>query len=163
VLVVATMSEFTIQKTRAAVELMLADGSTHHVELFLATTTPDHAGPQRLTDLMQQPGDFLPAFVGDGLPSMLINRSQLLCVRTALPADEVARYVDAVEPTEHRVEVLLAGGHTLAGLVAFQQPEGWPPVLDFLNERSPFFLLLESESVALVHKRHVLRVVHKPG
>lgn len=152
------MDELRVPKRRAPAEVILPGGVGRRVVLFLAEAAAGHAGGEQPSDLLNGTGEFIPAVdEADGAMTFL-HRGAVAVVRVApeLEPDEAEEFT---LPTEHEVEVHLAGGGVRAGLVSFLRPPDRTRLVDFLNEPSPFFRLLEADAVALVNKRHVTRVV----
>lgn len=151
------MEALRVPKRRVAAEVLLPGGTVRRIHLFLSEAASLHAGPERPSDLVNGREDFLPAFDDEAETMTFLNRGGLAVVRVdrALEVDEA----DSLTlPTEHEVEVLLDGGYTLRGLVSYLRPPEHSRLVDFLNEPTPFFRLLEEGAVALVNKRHVSRV-----
>jgi hypothetical protein len=152
------MEDLRVPKRRVPAEVLLPGGGSRRIVLFLAEAAPGHAGPERPGDLLNGAVEFLPAFDEGAQAMTFLNRAAVAALRV-----DRALALDALEtlalPTEHEVEVQLAGGERLAGVVSYVRPEEHARLLDFLNEPAPFFPLLEAGAVALVNKRHVARVV----
>jgi hypothetical protein len=151
------MLDLRVPKRRVAAEVVLSGGEARRIRLFLADAASRHAGAERPSDLLNGGADFLPALDEESGLMTFLNRGGLAVVRVdrALEADDG----DALTlPTEHEVEVLLGSGLRLRGLVSFVRPPDHSRLVDFLNEPSPFFRLLEERAIALVNKRHVSRV-----
>lgn len=152
-----TMLDLRVPKRRVAAEVVLSGGEARRIWLFLADAASRHAGAERPSDLLNGGADFLPALDEESGLMTFLNRGGVAVVRVdrALEADDG----DALTlPTEHEVEVLLGSGLRLRGLVSFVRPPDHSRLVDFLNEPSPFFRLLEERAIALVNKRHVSRV-----
>jgi hypothetical protein len=151
------MDDLRVPKQRLAAEAILAGGGARRITLFLAQAASHHAGPERPSDLLNGGGDFIPAFDEEAGAMTFLNRAGLAAVRVQgrEPDDDGE---DLTLPTEHSVEVLLQSGATLRGLISYLRPDR-SRLVDFLNEPEPFFRLLEEQAVALVNKRHVVRVV----
>ncbi len=152
------MDEFRIPKRRVHARFTLTGGASREVVLFLAQSSPEHGGIERLTDLLNGGAAFIPALdlVSDRM--LFVNRQGLAVARVA--ADDEADTVDQLTiPTEHEVEVHLTDGQVIRGLVTYVLPESHSRLTDFLNEAPPFFRLLEPEGgVALINKHHVAYV-----
>lgn len=152
------MSNLRVPKRRVPAEVLLASGESRRISLFLAEAGAGHAGPERPSDLLRAPEDFLPAVDEESGLITFLNRAALALVRVdrALEPDGA----DGITlPAEHEVEVLLRTGARLRGFLSYLPALPHHRVLDFLNERSPFLRLLEEGTVALVSKRHVAQVV----
>jgi hypothetical protein len=153
----AAMDDLRVPKTRVAAEVLLPGGGVRRIALFLAEAASRHTGPERPSDLLNGGDDFVPAFDEDAQSMSFLNRA-------ALPAIRLERELEGEDAdplalrTEHDVEVLLADGTTLRGLVAYLRPPEHARLVDFLNEPEPFFRLVEERAITLVNKRHVARV-----
>jgi hypothetical protein len=155
------MADLRVPKHRAAAEVLLPGGTSRRVVLFLAEAAEGHAGPERPFDLLNGGADFVPALDEASGQMTFLNRTAVAAVRVAA-ALEADAGEDPTIPTEHEVEVLLADGAVLRGLVSYLRPPDHSRLVDFLNDQVPFFRLLEERGVALVNKRHVSRVALVP-
>jgi len=150
------VEDLRVPKRRVPVEVVQPGGAVRRVAVFLAENASTHEGPERLSDVLNGGEEFIPAFDEEARVMTFLNRKSLAAAR-------VSREVEGDDgdevtiPTEHEVEIDLAGGTRLRGIVSYVRP-GNGRLVDFLNERAPFFRLLEPESVALVSRRHVARV-----
>ncbi|MGC3996646.1 MAG: hypothetical protein QM767_03585 [Anaeromyxobacter sp.] len=151
------METLRIPKHRVSAEVRLAGGAVRRVALFLAEAALDHAGPERPSDVLNDRHEFLPAFDEDAQTMTFLHRGAIALLRVPASA-EATDPEDLTLPTEHEVEVHLADGAQLAGLVSYLRPPDRSRLLDFLNEPAPFFALIEGDQVALIGKRHVARV-----
>jgi len=144
-----------IPKHRAEVEVTGAEGRARRFSLFLSECASGHGGPERVVDLLNGPREFLPAIDCETDSTTFLARSAILIARVAGPLWDV----DEMNlPLEHEVEVVLSDGKALTGLVSYVLPSESSRVVDYLNDPAPFLALVEGERVALVNKRHVLRV-----
>jgi hypothetical protein len=151
------MDDLRVPKRRVPAVVLLPRGAERRIALFLAEAASGHAGQERPSDLLCGGDDFVPA-VDEATGQMtFLNRAALAVVRVAraLEADDA----EATLPTEHDVEVLFSDGLVLRGLVSYLRPADHARLVDYLNEPTPFFRLHEGDTVALVNKRHVKRVV----
>ena len=152
------MEALRVPKRRVPAEVLLPGGAVRRISLFLAEAASRHTGPERPSDLLNGGDDFVPALDEEGGVMTFLNRAGLAVVRLAreLETDDA----DGVTlPTEHEVEILLESGTALRGLVSYLRPRERSRLVDFLNEREPFFRVHEERAIALVNKRHVARVV----
>jgi len=149
------MDRLRIPKRRAEVEVTGADGRARRFSLFLSESTGSHGGPERVVDLLNGPREFLPAVDCETDATIFLVRSSIVIARVAGPLWDV----DEMNlPLEHEVELVLSDGKALRGLVSYVLPSESSRVVDYLNDPAPFLALVEGERVALVNKRHVLRV-----
>lgn len=152
------MEELRIPKRRVSVDVMLPDGKVRRVNVFLAEQATNHEGSERVSDLLNGEGEFLPAFDLETKTMTMMNRSAVLVARCP-SEDEADLSAEFTIPTEHDVQVTMVNGDQLEGLITYVRPPENARLPDFLNDRSPFFALQEKEQVALVNKRHVARIV----
>ena len=130
------------------------DGEMRRFAVFLAEHTT-HGGEERVCDLLNGPREFLPAVDCKTDAMTFLARSTIAVARVEGPLWDV----DELNlPLEHEVEVVLASGQVLTGLISYVLPHENSRVVDYLNDPAPFFALVEGERVALVNKRHVQRV-----
>ncbi|HZZ85854.1 MAG TPA: hypothetical protein VFE30_15070 [Anaeromyxobacteraceae bacterium] len=151
------MDELRVPKRRVAVEVGLSGGGTRRVTVFLADFASSHSGAERLSDLLNGDGDFIPAFDEQAAGMSFVNRSGIAFARVAR-AVEADGADDITIPTEHAVELTLCDGRKLQGLVSYVLPAERSRLVDFLNDSPPFFPLLEPDAVVLVNRRLVSRV-----
>ncbi|HUJ28335.1 MAG TPA: hypothetical protein VLW85_20070 [Myxococcales bacterium] len=147
--------ELRVPKRRARVEVQLSDGAALQLTVFLAEFASGHGGHERLSDLLNAPGDFLPALDAATDAVQFVNRASIAAATVSREwetNDELA----GVE--EHELELSLLDGAALRGKVRFVLPPGHSRLLDFLNEAQPFIRLEHSDKVTLVNKRHIARI-----
>jgi hypothetical protein len=146
--------ELRVPKRRAQVEILMPGGGTRQVTVFLAEFASAHGGHERLSDLLNAPGDFFPALdaASDGI--IFINRHVIAAASVS------HEWETDPEPgsQEHEVEIWLDGAQPLRGKVHFVLPPERSRLLDYLNEAQPFVRLAQSDKVTLVNKRHIARV-----
>jgi hypothetical protein len=154
------MVDLRVPKKRVPVEIVLPGGAVRHVAVFLAEAAPNHPGPERLSDILNGAEEFFPAFDEAEKAMTFLRRGAGALARVASeiePEDDAATI-----PTENEVEITLQDGTSLRGLVAYVRP-GNARLVDFLNERDPFFRLIEREATTLVSRAHVARVAIREG
>jgi hypothetical protein len=147
--------ELRVPKRRAQVELLLPGGGTRQVMVFLAEFAGSHAGHELLSDLMNGPNEFLPAVDVATETVSFIGRAGIAAARVG--RDWESRY-GLGDTEEHEVEITLADGTGLRGIVQFELPPDRSRLLDYLNDSQPFVRLDEGEKVVLVNKRYIARV-----
>ena len=145
--------ELKVPKRRVQVEVLAPGAPPRQVTVFLADFASKHSGPERLSDLLNAHDEFVPA---------LENGATVFLGRHSIAAARVAREwepgEEAAQGSQHQLEILLAGGACLRGLVSVVLPPERSRLLDFLNDAQPFLRLVEENQVALIHKRHIVRV-----
>jgi hypothetical protein len=152
------MSELAVPKRRAEVAVELVGGLRRKVTVFLAPSSAAHDGGERLSDLLEAPGEFFPARDADE-PGMTFLRRATVVVAEAAPEQATAPEPDDVTlPSEYEVDVTLDDGRVLRGLLSFVLPSDRCRLADYLNEPTRFLPLRGGELLRLVNKRHVTRV-----
>jgi hypothetical protein len=148
--------ELKVPKRRAPVELVLPYGNgSRQVMVFLAEFAGSHAGHERLSDLLNGPNEFLPAVDLTTDTMSFVGRAGIAAARCG---KEWESNYGLGEVEEHEVQITLADGTALRGIVQFELPPDRSRLLDYLNDAQPFVRLDEGEKVALVNKRHIARV-----
>jgi hypothetical protein len=145
-----------IATRRERVEIVLASGRhlTGDVHLRLAAET--HAGPESPVDLLNRSERFFAVTLADD-DLLLLAKSHVLFVR--LPPHPA--FVDPERESAARrlgLEVELADGSRLEGVVIFEMPPDRPRVLDYLNAAPRFFALWTPDAVHLLNRGHVRAV-----
>lgn len=150
------MSDLTVPKRRVEVDVVLA-GDERHVTLFLAETSAEHAGAERVVDLLERGGDFLPA-LDAGSGGMTFLRRDAIVLASAPPEPATGAADEVTLPTEHEVEVTVDEGRVLRGVVSYVLPPERSRLIDYLNDEARFLPLHATGTLLLVNKRHVTRV-----
>jgi hypothetical protein len=152
------MSELAVPKRRVALAVTLSGGLRREVTVFLSEAVPGHAGAERLSDLLNGRGDFIPALETDTRTMTFLNRARVLIAEAGADAERTGTD-ELTIPTEHDVELTLDDGRVLRGLVTYVLPPDRARLADYLNDGTLFLLLHADDGVLLVNKRHVARVV----
>lgn len=150
------MEELRVPKRTATVEVALFGGDERRLEVFLAESSPHHAGPERISDLFRNEEAFVPAFDPRTGRVSWLNTANVVSVRTQAKLDD-DETGDAL-PTEYEVEVVLSTGVRLRALIGYVRPDEQARLTDYLNDGRPFFRLLDGDSLVFVNKRHVVCV-----
>jgi len=145
--------DLKVPKQRAEVEVLFPGGGVRQVVVFLAEFAEEHSGAERLSDLLNGPGEFLPAIDLQNDAVIFLGRQSIAAARVR-PRWEPA---NPVAGAEHEVEITLADGATLWGRINFVLPPE-RRLLDYLNLAEPFLRLQEKDKVSLINKRHIARV-----
>lgn len=150
------VDDLRIPKRAVPVEVVVPGGGVRRVSVFLAEGAASHPGPERVSDLLNGSEPFIPAREEPGGAMTFLHRASIAVARVA--ADEEPADASYTIPTEHEVQIALADGTLLAGLVSYVAPENHGRLVDFLNRPEPFIRLLTPDGVALVGRAHVARV-----
>ena len=148
------MSEFRIEKRRAAASLTLVTGATVSGVFFLAGSSQLHAGPERVGDVLNFDNGFFP-FEADGETS-LINRTHVL--KVALPPQMIETELDATYhvATRRQVKVLLTTGEVIAGQVVVVRPPGHDRLSDYAQLEERFRYVELADRMLLINSAHIV-------
>ncbi|GEJ56524.1 hypothetical protein [Anaeromyxobacter diazotrophicus] len=155
------MDELKVPKRRVPVSLTLAGGGAVRVGLFLTDAGPGRSGDERLGELLEEEGTFLPAVELESGAVAFISRAAVVVAEAAADADaEGAALDDLGFPTEVAVEITLVDGQRLCGHLSYVLPPERARPIDFLNGVGQFLPVHASDGaiIRFVHKRHVRRI-----
>ncbi len=151
------MEELRVPKRAVQVELTLQDGVSRKVEIYLSEFASNHAGGERLSEMLNT-DVFLAA------RDLQLNKVSLLNSASVMVA-RVAREVEATDdaeahtiPTEHDVEVTLHGRAVIRGLLSYVLPPERARLVDYLNSCPRFIPLLEADQLALINRSYIAAV-----
>lgn len=148
-----------IRKDPLEVELALAGRPPRRVELYLAEHGSHAFVRQRVLDLLEQPGSFLPACDVETGEWESFNARAVVWIGMSRLSDDAAG--SGEELYEHRkvVRVALAGGGGLEGEILYSAPDGEARLVDYLNRPDRFLRLWDGDRFLLVNKESVVRIV----
>jgi hypothetical protein len=152
--------EYRVPKTEISAEALFAGQPLRKVHLFLGDRAPSHDGAESLSDLLNGPGDFLPA-IEPPRSLVLLHKEALMVLSVAATeiSSSPAPEEDAEElGTKVPVSIALLDGREIKGMVHFVMPEGKSRLVDFLNEPERFFAVRDTARAHLVNKRCIVRV-----
>jgi hypothetical protein len=150
------MGELTIPKSPVDVEVLLAGGQSRRVTLFLADSTLNRPGRERLIDLLTSREQFIPARDLETETMTFLNTGEMKAVWVDRSAEDPEPPVG--KPTEHTIQVDFVDGGNLKGVVSYVLPEDHSRLFDFLRAPSTYFKLFTGDRVALINKHLVARV-----
>jgi hypothetical protein len=156
------MDDHRVLKRRVSIEIAIAHAGRRSVSVFLSEFASHHAGPERVSDLLNGDADFIPAVVQGSEATTFYQRQGLLCAWVA-PDEEAPPTEAHTVPTGRALELTLSDGTLIRGQVGYVLPPERARLIDFLNEAPAFFRLLAADRVALINKRHVTQVVPLDG
>jgi hypothetical protein len=151
------MGELTVPKRRVEVAVELAGGLERRVSLFLAESAPGHAGQERVCDLLEADGRFIPALDAAARGITFLRRAAIL-VMSAPSEPTIGTADDVTLPTEHEVDVALDDGRMLHGVISYALPPDRSRLVDYLNDPARFLPLHRDGEVLFVNKDHVTRI-----
>ena len=151
---------FRIRKREARVTLTLVNGRTARGAFFLSETAADHAGPERIDELLNAATRFVPFHVDadTGRASViLLNRTQILMV--SLPPSEADLVHDSSYEIARRepARLVLSNGERLVGEVHIAGLSDHARLSDVVNLH--MFLHVERPNqTVLVNVDHVVEL-----
>ena len=152
------MSDYRVEKRRAAAELTLSTGATIRGSFFLAGSTATHPGPERIADLLNGESGFFPFAVEAPADTVLYNRAQLVSIRL-LDGNGEARLDPGYElATERRVSMMLSSGQRLVGAVRVYRPIGRDRLSDYARSTDTFRYLEAPDATFIVNTAHIVEL-----
>ena len=156
---------FHVQKRQVHATLALANGQSVRGCFFLSESAADHAGPERVDDLLNAPGRFVPFQLETerGQPRVILfNRTEIVLVH--IPETEVALAHDPSysiarpEPAS----LLLSNGDRMTGEIHVVGLSGHARLSDFTNLRA-FIYFEKTDQTVIVSLDHVTELVPLSG
>jgi CheY-like chemotaxis protein len=134
------------------------DGMMLSARIFLRLHAEGHAGPETVSDRLNDLDLFLALSVPGELPVIFLNKTQVIRVEAEeqTPRDVVE---SAVGVCIDAITVQLINGDQLSGSVRLEGPAGKRRISDFLNTRPAFLPLQGAERLHLLHKRFIARII----
>ena len=151
-------SEFRVEKQRADAVLTLSSGQSTRGCFFTAGGSARHAGPERVSDLLNSETGFFPFEVhdADGNRTVLFNRSHVVMV---LIADNEASRDPGYGVAKRRVvSMLLSSGQRVIGAIRVYRPESHDRLSDWARRGDGFRYVETDEGTFLVNLMHVIEV-----
>lgn len=154
------VSEFRIEKQRAEATLTLTTGKTVTGCFFLSMSSPSHAGPERVADLLNGDAGFFPFELNcTEVPyTVLYNRTHIV---------QVALLGNTIEPrlapgyslaTERAVRVVLSNGNAVKGRVRVYRPNGRDRLSDYAREPEKFRYIETADGTIIVNADHIVEL-----
>lgn len=147
-----------VEVTPLPVRVMLADGETLHVLVFLHTSSDRRLGPQSLGERLRDANTFfLPCVVGRGVE--LVNLEHVVWVQVPRDLPGVADELAELPSLDAKVDLDLLHGERLSGELRYSLPPGHCRISDLFNSETERFVLLTTDRHAIyVNRRAVVRV-----
>jgi len=152
------MSELRVPTGVLPVEIECADGRRFTGRIFIPTASPNHDGPTRPEEWMNDPALFFPFVPDGGEKPVLMNKREILVLTVLAPWTEESAPVEnpvvrvRVEAESRRVE----------GDLYIDMPPNHLRVLDYVNRPELFLLLREGDVRHLIQKERITRVIEVP-
>lgn len=152
------MSEFRVEKRREAAEITLSTGTIVAGEFFLAGSSPLHAGPERVGDLLNLDTGFFP-FASQSGETTLVNRAHV--IKVVLPENVIEAQLDGGYDiaTRRHVSVLLTNGEQVIGHVAVYRPAGRDRLSDYAHIDERFRSVELADRTVLINSLHIVSLL----
>jgi hypothetical protein len=155
-----------VPKTAVQVTLALDGAPPRDVRIFVAEHAGDYARRQQVSDLLDDEEDaFMPVLDLADNQWNLVNKAIITWVGIPMIAgqmslDESDTSVDEeLFDVRRQVAIYLVGGSRLDGELLYSPRAGRARVADFLNDAGRFFRLWAADTVYLIHRRYVARLI----
>lgn len=151
------MSEFRFEKLRVSAELALSSGARVPGRFFVAGTTSDRQGPERVGDLLNAEAGFFPFERSDGTTA-LYNRAHVLFASLGPETREAEADPGFAVAKKVRVALTLTSGETLTGSVPVYRPQGHDRLSDYAQAGAPFRYIITSDGERIVNAAHIVEI-----
>lgn len=147
---------YTVPKVSIKVKAVMTAGAPHAGGAYLAETARDHAGPQRLEDMLNESEPFFAIAHARGFS--ILNKRNLLYLTTSdrVEMDYYRNLTSLVRRED--VAMSLRGRKALRGTILIEMPEGMARVQDYLNSGRAFLPLLVGRELALVNTASIVSI-----
>lgn len=156
------MSEYRVEKKRAAAELTLTTGATVRGSFFLWDSSQSHTGPERVGDLLNDQSGFFPFELEDG-HTALFNRAQIVKVRLSGNNGEARLEPGYEVATRRAVSMLLSTGDRIAGTVSVFRPVGRDRLSDYARSDETFRYVEAEDQTWIVNSFHMVEIRELPA
>ncbi len=136
-------SPLLVEKRSQPADVFLSDGRVIEALVFVADFAQTYEGPQTVRDLMDEPGEVLPAVDSAG-DFILIHKPAVSAI-SVLPSDQDLRGFWHESPATLR----LAGGHRIDGSLLVEDGSG-ERLSDVINNASDWIRILHSDHLVWI-------------
>lgn len=156
----AMTATYQVEKRALKVEITLCTGDKHPCELFVAMRNGAWSPEEVAAELESRA--FLPIHDLATGEWAAVRRDAIHSI--VLPAQDGAPSdADQLYEARHEVRVELRGGGALTGALLYSAPPSSTRVLDHVNNESRLLKLWRGDSLILVNKLEIVRVVDLDG
>jgi len=141
------MDDAKIEKATRRARFLLSDGTDVDGDVFVGLYEPHHIGPQRVGELINDEGPFLPVKTGGG--TLLLNRRHV--VHVTMPSEWEADEL-ATLGKRYTVVVSLVTGQSLDGVIFVNLREGASRVKDYFNQPVAFLPLFRQGWIVYLNR-----------
>jgi hypothetical protein len=148
-----------VQKIRVPVVLARAGAPPLAGLVSLFPQAELHDGPETLLECLDAPARVLPFQLAGGEAVLLVTRAHVVWVEPDASVDpRLVRPAPWMATHEELVQVRLAGGETLEGIISMEMPHEFNRPSDYLNGEDGFFPLRMRSGTRLLNKACVVDV-----
>lgn len=151
------MEDFRVPKRAVVVDVTRPDDVTFQVEVYLSEYASNHAGGERLSEMLNS-GSFLPARDLGRNKVNFLNSSSVVIARVDREVEADDDAAAHTIPAEYEVEVTLITGKSVQGLLTFVLPPDRARVLDYLKACPKFIPLIEADRLALINRDYIAQI-----
>ena len=150
------LSEYRVEKQRAAATLTLAHGINVSGAFFVAGASGVYPGPERIGDLLNTESGFFPFELTDagGALTTLLNRDHLVTVR--LEHNEAMHDPGYRYAITRTLSLLLTTGERLTGEVRVYRPAGRDRLSDWARHGQRFRYVETPTATVIVNVDHII-------
>ena len=155
----AAGSEFRFEKRRSDAVLTLSGGGTVRGCFFVSYGSARHAGPERVSDLLNSEPGFFPFEVHDaqGKRTALYHRMHVVAV--SLTDNEASLDPGYDVATRRVISILLSTGERVAGTIRVYRPEGRDRLSDWARQEDVFRYVEAGDRTLVVNAAHIVEII----
>jgi hypothetical protein len=156
---VPAASERRVHKTKTEADIVLSNGARRTGWFFLAESALSHTGHERLIDLLNTGGGFVPFAEqhDEAFETTLINTAHVVTI-TPKGALGLAQDAGYAVSTPRLITLLLSTGDRVTGCVQVVHPHGRDRVSDYTRAPERFRYVETTERVLIVNMAHILEL-----
>jgi hypothetical protein len=151
------MSEFRVEKSRTEAELTLSNGESLRGCFYVSPSSATHAGPERVTDLLNLEPGFFP-FGREGGGTVLVNSAHMVTARLLGTTSEAQRDAGYDVAQSRRVVMKLSNRVVLRGLVRVYCPAGRDRLSDYARAPHVFRYVENEDGTFVVNSHHIVEL-----
>ncbi len=148
-----------VEKLRVPVRMCVAGQAPYPVHMSLFPLAEAHAGPETLLERLNARTRVVPVVSAEDDVVVLATREQIDWIEAGPEVESHLIRPRAYQTTrEEQVELRLASGESVGGILAMELPDSHNRASDFLNGDEDFFAFTTPTGTRLVNKARVLEV-----